>query len=463
MLTETSNRINIEEKARFLKSSPHLGWTQHISPISWSTLTALLLRIGVVFLFHTYQLQTRVLNSKWIPAATGHFVFGFETGSIAGSLASGRGFSSPFGFSTGPTAWIAPVYPGLCAVVFKIFGLYTTASAIVILSLNCLFAALTCIPIYFLALRIFGRRVAIASAWTWAVCLFFMRWPTTWIWEVSLSALLLGILVLLSLEATTSEGQKKFAALGCLWGFAAITNPSLLGVMPFILLWIAFQRRRALRPWFKPTLTIVLICFGFMLPWFLRNWVVMKHPVFIRDNFGFELYLGNYPGSNGLGYAGKHPTENAKQFQLYAQLGEIGYIDHFKSEALRFIREHPEEFALLTARRAVTFWDGGMVNYEPPRFWDWHAWELLALAIPAFFGLALAVGQRKRGAFLLGVVVLVYPAPYYLTYAQERYRHAIEPELLILACYFACVLWQHARTRFGSGPQTLAAHKGAAQ
>src|SRR6185437_14262951 len=104
--------------------------------------------------------------------------------------------------------------------------LYTTTSAIVILSLNCVFAALTCIPIYFLALRIFGRRVAIASTWTWAVCLFFMRWPTTWIWEVSLSALLLGVLVLLSLEATTSEGQRKFIAMGCLWGFAAITNPS---------------------------------------------------------------------------------------------------------------------------------------------------------------------------------------------------------------------------------------------
>ncbi|HET9742137.1 MAG TPA: glycosyltransferase family 39 protein [Terriglobales bacterium] len=463
MRTETPSRLKIESNFRLAESSVELHWPSCISPVLWSTITALVLRLGIIFLFHTYQLQTRILNSKWIPAATRHFAFGFETGSIAGSLASGHGFSSPFGFPTGPTAWIAPVYPGLCVVVFKIFGLYTTASAIVILSLNCVFAALTCVPIYLLALRIFGKRTATLSIWTWAVCVFFMRWPTTWIWEVSLSALLLGVLVLLSLDAPTSDGQKKFVLLGCLWGFAAITNPSLLGAMPFLLAWIAFQRRRCLRPWFKPVLTVVLICFGFMLPWFLRNWVVMGHPVFIRDNFGFEFYLGNYHGSNGLGYLGKHPTQNIKQLRLYSQLGELGYVHHFKSEGLQFVREHPEEFALLTARRMVTFWDGGMVNYQSPGFWHWQSWELLCLAVPAFFGLALALGQRKRGALLLAFVVLLYPAPYYLTYAEERYRHAIEPELLILACYFACALWEHACERFRRQSLSPAAYEEAAR
>src|ERR1051326_7918781 len=61
------------------------------------------------------------------------FFFGMETGSIARSLASGEGFASPFRGSTGPTAWIAPIYPALCAAIFKLLAVYSQASAIAIL------------------------------------------------------------------------------------------------------------------------------------------------------------------------------------------------------------------------------------------------------------------------------------------------------------------------------------------
>jgi hypothetical protein len=46
------------------------------------------------------------------------------------------------------------------------------------------------------------------------------------------------------------------------------------------------------------------------------------------------------------------------------------------------------------------------------------------------------------------MVMIFYPAPYYITYANLRYRHAIEPELLMVACFFACALWDHTRARF---------------
>ncbi len=48
------------------------------------------------------------------------------------------------------TAWFAPVYPYLLAGIFKLFGVYTLASAWVAIGLNCLFSALTCIPVYFI-------------------------------------------------------------------------------------------------------------------------------------------------------------------------------------------------------------------------------------------------------------------------------------------------------------------------
>src|SRR5260370_19349112 len=67
----------------------------------------------------------------------------------ARSIALGDGLGSPFLPFTGATALVPPLYPLLLAFVFHLFGLYTAKSALVTLSLNSFFSALTCLPIYF--------------------------------------------------------------------------------------------------------------------------------------------------------------------------------------------------------------------------------------------------------------------------------------------------------------------------
>ena len=69
-----------------------------------------------------------------------NFGFGFEMGRVGRSIALGQGFSNPYGGNTGPTAWEPPLYPYLIGGVFKVFGVYTYASAWVLLSINSLFA-----------------------------------------------------------------------------------------------------------------------------------------------------------------------------------------------------------------------------------------------------------------------------------------------------------------------------------
>ena len=93
---------------------------------------ALLLRVSWILIGHTYKFKDTDDN----------FGFGWEMGRIAASLASGHGFSSPFGPATGPTAWEPPLYPYLTAGVFLVFGIYSKASAFVLLTLNSVFSAL---------------------------------------------------------------------------------------------------------------------------------------------------------------------------------------------------------------------------------------------------------------------------------------------------------------------------------
>ncbi len=90
----------------------------------------------------------------------------------------GAGFSNPFGPPTGPTAWEPPLYPYLSAGVFLLFGIYSKASAFVLLALNSVFSALTCVPIFLIARRIFFRKGCGRSAWAWALLPNVMFWCT---------------------------------------------------------------------------------------------------------------------------------------------------------------------------------------------------------------------------------------------------------------------------------------------
>src|ERR1700685_394584 len=113
-------------------------------------------------------------------------------GRIGAAIASGRGFSDAFGAPTGPTAWEPPLYPYLTAGVFQVFGIYSRASAFVLLTINSVFSALTCIPIFLIARRIFSEKVAVGAAWAWALLPNVMFWCTRAVWETSLAALLLA-------------------------------------------------------------------------------------------------------------------------------------------------------------------------------------------------------------------------------------------------------------------------------
>src|SRR5271157_6026765 len=78
---------------------------------------------------------------------------------------------------------MTPVYPYLVAGVFKLFGTYTKASAIMLLSLNALMSALACVLVFLIGRVSFGDRVAKWSGWVWAFCPYAIYFPVERIWE----------------------------------------------------------------------------------------------------------------------------------------------------------------------------------------------------------------------------------------------------------------------------------------
>jgi hypothetical protein len=63
----------------------------------------------------------------------------------------------------------------------------------------------------------------------------------------------------------------------------------------------------------------------------------------------------------------------------------------------------------------------------------------LQAALFAFAGMALVFRRRNQYAWLLAPSLIVYPLPYYLVNPFPRYKHPIEPVMLMLIVY---VLWE---------------------
>jgi 4-amino-4-deoxy-L-arabinose transferase-like glycosyltransferase len=366
-----------------------------------------------------------------------NFGFGFEMGRVGRSVALGQGFSSPYEGHTGPSAWEPPLYPYLIGGVFKVFGVYTYASAWVLLSINSLLAALTTIPVYLIAHRSFGPRVALWSARTWALNPYVWYWSIHWIWDTTLTPLVLALIFLVALEMEQWPGWRGWALFGALWGVGALANPTMLSFLPFCGLWVWWRRyRRGLRSLAGIGLC-ALVFFLVLAPWLVRNYEAFGRLVFIRDDFGLQLRLGNNWLADGISIVSLQPNLNKLELEKFQRLGEIAYEADCRRLAIDWIRAHPGRFAVISLKRFFYYWNGLPRPTDSLAPWDFRSSLFLASSVMAIWGLIRALRQKRPAAWLFAALVATYPAIYYFVFPHARYRHPIEPELFILVVFLA--------------------------
>lgn len=403
----------------------------------WMFVIAFVLRFGYILIAHTYKFKTLDNN----------FSFGFEMGRIGRSIATGQGFANPFDGITGPTAWEPPLYPYLIAGVFRITGVYTHASALILLTINSIFSALTCIPIFLIARKCFSERVAVWTAWMWALLPSVMFWCTRWVWETSLAALLLAVIFWLTLYLEDANGYRPWISYGVLWGVAALTNTSLLAFLPASGL-SAWNRRARARQKSIPGVVLASLFFAATIsPWLVRNYETFGKFIFIRSNFGAELRLGNGPGATGIWMQWLHPTQDPLELRRYARLGEVAYVTARKREAMDFIRADYGRFAWISVKRFIYYWGGLPRLSQIPALAPFKNSVFLASTVLAFWGLGRALRKRQHGAWLFLWLILSYPTIYYFVFPHPRYRHPIEPELGILIVYIISAAEFKKRTK----------------
>ena len=304
--------------------------------VFWLVLWSFVLQIAMIGVFREYRTRPQ----------EDHFGFGWEMGRVARSIALGQGFSNPYGDNTGPTAWEPPLYPYLMAGVFKLFGIYTYASAWVLLTINSLFAALTTVPIFLIACKTFRRaRCDLVGVGVGAQSLHLVL-----VDSLDLGHDLYAARTQPDLSGGPGTGRlARLARLGdirLLVGCGRIGQsvnarvPAVLRALdlaPTIQERPAFIRRRRavvhdfLSCCFRRGLSGTTKCLGKF--------------VFLRDDFGLQFRLGNSKSAEGMLMAYLQPNLNKLEFEKFQRMGELAYAEDCKRIAFEWVRENPKRFA----------------------------------------------------------------------------------------------------------------------
>jgi 4-amino-4-deoxy-L-arabinose transferase-like glycosyltransferase len=378
---------------------------------------------------------------RQLPDADQHYEqFGWEVGWVARALASGHGFSSPVYPITGPTAMVPPLYTFVLAAIFKLSGIYTLTSGFIILSLNSLFSSLNCIGVYFSAKHSLGVRAAVVAAWAWALYPFAIYFSADRVWEYALTSLLFTTCFCIAQRLHASGKWIAWAGFGLLYGVTAQSNPSVLSVFPFLLIFMLWQARRAGRRRMLHGVVATGALILALAPWTIRNFRVMHVLCPVRDDYWINIYAGNYDNTspvNPPSNPSAHPPSNPAEMQKFLAMGEVPYLAEKHALAAAWIRSHPGGFARAILRRSVYYWTGywsfrpEYLRIEPTELPN--MFYVCSVTLLMLRGLRRLLARDLAAAIPYVILVCIFPITYYLSLVLMDYRQPIEPAIVVLA------------------------------
>ncbi len=414
-----------------------------------------IIRVLYITIVHTYRIRPE----------EDHLQFGWEMGRIARALATGFGYADPFTSHSGPTAWSPPLYPLLMAGVFKLFGVYTSASAWVLLVISSIFSAATSSVIYEIATRCFhrtgrARKIALWSGWLWALYPAAMQFAVRWLWDMCITAYLFSKIIVIALrtrgigedspapDSPQDQTLGRWVAFGLLSGIVVLFNSTLLLFLPACGLWMLAGAYKAKAPLLPMLLRCAIACglaLACIAPWTIRNYNVFHAFIPMRGNLGAELHQSILAEHQGFPWGATIPVcEPCPVFQQYRQMGEAAYVRSEGELAKREISTHKRRFVDYSLNRFYFFW---VSLPKPPEkgilIEAAREANYFFVSLASLLGLALALRQRIPGAVLFAWAFLLVPLTYYFITVQARFRHPLEPLMTILAVY----LFQSAEKR----------------
>ncbi len=349
----------------------------------------------------------------------------------------------------------APFYPYFLGIIYKLLGHNYFIPRLI----QHLIGSLSVILIYFLARKLFNRKVAILSAILssiYGVLIYFED-------ELLLDFLLVFfgvLLVLLLYRAEEKSKSSRFFTAGLVASLFAITRPNILIFIPFVLVWILLLLKVNLKRKIAFSLFFLIGLFGLILPITVRNYLVGKDFVLISSQGGINFYVGNNAQADGTSaFLPPYGDDWEYQDAAYEVQGSIGKIprpsevsDYYLKKGTNFIIRSPQKFLSLFLKKAYLFWNSFEISNNQDIYF-FRRYSSLIRILPVGFwiigplslvGILLSL-KSWRKYFLVLTFVLSYSFSVLLFFVNSRFRLPVLPFLIVLSSFVLIQLFGYLK------------------
>jgi len=379
---------------------------------------------------------------------------------IAKAIVEGRGFSDPFNETTGPTAWMPPLYPFILALLIVIFKSKLFV-AIGILFLKNIVLIFTGVTVYNIAKETSNK---LKPEWILFIYLIyiasFFRWFFQTTHDVWLILLFINLVLILGIRLLKKKLDLKTSICWGLIGGGAISTSPVLGfiwgLLNIVTFCIFIKKNIRLK---KFLVFAVTICLMINSIWTIRNYLTFKSFIPVKSNLFYDAYKSNFVKENGIPdepfFLSYHPiwanfseqkAENntsvlsnrlegsaawhsqKKEFELYKYLGEKEFLEKYEKEFKQKITKEPQLFIEKVFRRlqATT-----LVYYPYNQEYEARClvWRSFVHALPFCFMLLILLFQKNKNCHF-GCTVFIYVSfltPYILISYYIRYSIPLVP------------------------------------
>jgi tetratricopeptide (TPR) repeat protein len=352
----------------------------------------------------------------------------------------------------------APFYAYFLAMVYKIFG----HGYIIPRLIQHLIGSFSCVLIYFLAKRLFGRTTAIVAgliAATYGMLLYFEG-------ELLLDSFLVFfdlLLILLLLKARDVPRLSRWFVCGLVLGVSAITRPNILFFIPFVWLWIYWVLRTKVSLK-RITTYAALFLLGAVLvifPVTLRNVLAGDDLVLIASQGGINFYIGNNENADGMSAIFYHEHWEYRDFQMAAE-NETGrslkpseISNFYYRKGIDFFLKKPSQaFGLLT-KKVYLFWSrfeisnnqdiyfyrrySSLIRLLPLGFWFVGPLGLMGMVLSFWFARrnrkvqTEQIADQSKKLLLPIFFVFSYMITVVMFFVPTRFRLPVIPFLIIFS------------------------------
>lgn len=394
-------------------------WMQSRSFVLALLIGAFLVRVGAVLVFRDIdEGPTPVISND-----------DYQFHRLAVNLVNG------YGYKVTPdrplTSFRAPGFPFVLAGLYAVAGEHPPSAYV----LFCLLGAAACVLTYFLAHEVMTEAGARWAGIAAAIYLPHVYMATTFISEnVYVPCLALGLW--LCVRFVKHQAPWLIGAAGLALGWATLTRPGTLLLLPLLLLVLAWSDVRQRRLRILPYVLFLAAFLGVMLPWTVRNHDVHGKWILIATNGGTTFWGGN---NDRVLHERKHlgywlpSTELPDRDQIDAATSELKRDQIEWRLGKDWVATHLAWMPLLELYKFARLW--WLPDYGAGLRW------LRIVSYAPFFLLFLAFAVRcgwGRGFWtpswqVLHAATFVVFATALIFCGEPRYRDANMPVLMIYA------------------------------